>query len=574
MARKSKGRKGKGSARTQPTKNARNEEDTEKLISDPSNSNNVSSWQALLVVVVVGIAVAAQDYFLNNNYSNDMKNKKMFMFGGESGGGPVDLMDACSSVMALSSIPDAGWGIFRLRHLLAGKAVSEGDLVVPVPDVTTLQYEAIRHLLHNYMWGADVAGGQHEGQMVHAMPAGIGVLSNNGHEGRHWNVVPKPGSQIDQAGGVTRTISPGAGAFSRYHNFTFFAHRDIRAGDEVLVDYGSAWEAEPRKIPEMTKPFRPVQWLKENGICLDHIRPGLSNLPHAGRGAFATRDLAQGTIVAPVPLVPIHGRVGVTLGNNRSSEQLLKNYCLGHKNSSVLFFPFAPTVNLINHHSTQANVELRWSQHDSLHYGKDLLEQPAAALKSQPYGLLLEFVATRDIQEGDEILLHYGQDWQEAWDRHVQQWKPPTNMDFEYPQDINDETIELRTEDELRSNPYPSHVQTLCRYKHETTHNNNYYVDVEWENHSGLRELKNIYPCKVLHRYPGNVYTVEILNKHDIASQQKKEIPVGHRVTQVPRWAIHMEFKTYASDQHLPNAFRHEIGIPNDIFPKSWMDLH
>ena len=31
--------------------------------------------------------------------------------------------------------------------------------------------------------------------------------------------------------------------------------------------------------------------------------------------------------------------------------------------------------------------------------------------------------------------------------------------------------------------------------------------------------------------------------------------------------------KPYKSDMHLPGAFRHEIKIPNDIFPNHWMDL-
>jgi hypothetical protein len=45
-------------------------------------------------------------------------------------------------------------------------------------------------------------------------------------------------------------------------------------------------------------------------------------------------------------------------------------------------------------------------------------------------------------------------------------------------------------------------------------------------------------------------------------------------VTGIPRDAIMVvKDKTYYSDQHLPNAFRHEIDIPTEIFPQQWMDL-
>eukprot|EP00550_Attheya_septentrionalis_P001234 CAMPEP_0198283790 /NCGR_PEP_ID=MMETSP1449-20131203/3391_1 /TAXON_ID=420275 /ORGANISM="Attheya septentrionalis, Strain CCMP2084" /LENGTH=79 /DNA_ID=CAMNT_0043980625 /DNA_START=7 /DNA_END=243 /DNA_ORIENTATION=+ len=39
--------------------------------------------------------------------------------------------------------------------------------------------------------------------------------------------------------------------------------------------------------PPITK--RSVEWLKENGKCLDNIKAGNSTIPEAGRGAFATR---------------------------------------------------------------------------------------------------------------------------------------------------------------------------------------------------------------------------------------------------------------------------------------------
>lgn len=45
-------------------------------------------------------------------------------------------------------------------------------------------------------------------------------------------------------------------------------------------------------------------------------------------------------------------------------HQLLLNYCYGHVNSSLILFPYSPTVNCINHGSIEkANAEIRWSSY-------------------------------------------------------------------------------------------------------------------------------------------------------------------------------------------------------------------
>jgi hypothetical protein len=39
-------------------------------------------------------------------------------------------------------------------------------------------------------------------------------------------------------------------------------------------------------------------------------------------------------------------------------------------------------------------------------------------------GLIMTFVATRDIQPGEEIFLDYGDSWEKAWNEHVEKWTP------------------------------------------------------------------------------------------------------------------------------------------------------
>jgi hypothetical protein len=40
----------------------------------------------------------------------------------------------------------------------------------------------------------------------------------------------------------------------------------------------------------------------------------------------------------------------------------------------------------------------------------------------------------------------------------------------------------------------------------------------------------------------------------------------------VPRSSIHFADKPYTTDFHLEGVFRHEIGIPDEIFPERWKD--
>lgn len=86
-------------------------------------------------------------------------------------------------------------------------------------------------------------------------------------------------------------------------------------------------------------------------------------------------------------------------------------------------------------------------------------------------------------------------------------------------------------------------------------------------------------PCKLLHKERDSatgevMYTAQMLN--NTVSKLKEKVPEGveHIVTGIPREAIMLKDKAYYhSDQRLPNVFRHEIGIPTEIFPKQWMDL-
>eukprot|EP00529_Nitzschia_sp_RCC80_P012381 CAMPEP_0113482576 /NCGR_PEP_ID=MMETSP0014_2-20120614/22991_1 /TAXON_ID=2857 /ORGANISM="Nitzschia sp." /LENGTH=573 /DNA_ID=CAMNT_0000376099 /DNA_START=131 /DNA_END=1848 /DNA_ORIENTATION=+ /assembly_acc=CAM_ASM_000159 len=204
---------------------------------------------------------------------------------------------------------------------------------------------------------------------------------------------------------------------------------------------------------------RRLDWLEENGLCMDNIRPGPSSIPYAGRGAFATRRIPKGGLVAPAPLIQIpdeeildmHELKTVRFESTEVEEeeesmfvrddeedaeptgiQLLMNYCWGHPESSMLLFPTGAVVNYINHNSdkSKVNAKMVWSDHPSNR--KEWFNIPPEEMLrtgSDYIGLLMELVATKDIEEDDEIFLDYGESWEASWNEHTAEWNAEIEKD-------------------------------------------------------------------------------------------------------------------------------------------------
>jgi len=263
----------------------------------------------------------------------------------------------CQIVMAPSSLH--GYGIFTLTDLRRSQAVLPGDVVLHVSDM--IQQQQHHHFAStHYWWSAADTGGYYEGRDVVSIAPGVGMLANGGGSKTH-NVLPGV-PRVDEAG-LTRTVSPGAGAVTAYHNWTWFVQAaELPAGREILVNYGPQWFAERQgKImmdllsmesssSDPPHASRPVEELKNEGWCLDNIKAGRSALRYAGRGAFATRFLPEGSIVAPVPVLAILRESMVTVRKDAATredvvtEQLLLIYCWGHDESSLMFYSYGPTV--------------------------------------------------------------------------------------------------------------------------------------------------------------------------------------------------------------------------------------
>jgi hypothetical protein len=168
--------------------------------------------------------------------------------------------------------------------------------------------------------------------------------------------------------------------------------------------------------------IRTREWLQQHGTCGDHLRADMSTLRQAGRGAFATRDLPRGTIVAHLPLIHIPERRRFDMYKlddenddgerhpkrelGKLPEQLLLNYCYGHRDSTLLLCPYGPIVNHVNHNQTMVNVRIQWADPARGNQMMHLLEEPLETglqKDSKTAKLAFEMIALRDIAENEEV---------------------------------------------------------------------------------------------------------------------------------------------------------------------------
>ncbi|KAL7546368.1 hypothetical protein ACHAWF_009706, partial [Thalassiosira exigua] len=617
----------------------------------------------------------------------------------------------------------AGLGVFAGKSYPAGSLVGRvGNPAFPTVDHDWHNSPPASHVsknegdyhwpLTNYDWHARDVGMDDEAEDVTVTVAGFGAAPNC-----HFRLLNVEEHRATYAtAGIDRYDSPGAGASTPWFNRSSTAERDVAAGSELFVDYGSNWflsrenfnlvpvyenfekaqaflkkygrllvgsenpkdlvedkmslddevqkdlwevvktfpypTREREALPESHKDavraihgdiqaiekensIRSVDYLKEHGKCVDNIVPGPSNIPHAGRGAFATRFIPKGGLVAPAPVVHIVDKVATnmyaeTIGGPQGnivrdeeklvSRQIILNYVFGHPNSTVVLFPYSSNVAYINHDAAEYNAELRWAKDAPWIHREDWLNKSVEFLEDQwSSGLMLEFIALRDIQQGEEVLINYGEEWQKAWDEHVKNWKPmPPESDFnnvtwwtqpaESPNNKrgyiraatfnSDNTTPLRTLTEQKIVPYSHNVQMICMLN--TNHESAYLFqpstvpffvrdyDAERDDPDDFHSKGDYqHLCNITDRYVwendledpeeeeennhGHRYTVRMIVKK--LSEEVDVFEEIHEIHNVPRSSIEFRNKYYSSDTWLKGAFRHEMKLPDELFPKAWMNV-
>lgn len=311
------------------------------------------------------------------------------------------------------------------------------------------------------------------------------------------------------------------------------------------------------------------------GYCLDNIQEGLSLINGAGRGAFSTKFIEKGGIIAPMPLVQILYRDTLHLKSQGGSDaaQLLLNYCFGHRRSSLLLCPTSNAV-LINHSSQHSNAKLRWSKpsqnrlDSEFNYrtgGIEDLEIEKDNKFSFNTRLMFEVVATIDIEAGEEIYLDYGSEWELAFEEHKRQWSPPTNGDYVLPRELNANNATITLSSHL-----PPEYKYECRLKsdQQKTTSSDYedyhaVVEIVGQSLHDDNDFKFWYPCSVVDYNDDGAFMVDVYSKEEFDTIISKFI-------NIPRDCIRWTAAPYSSNHHLASAFRHYIPIPDSIFPHRW----
>ena len=334
--------------------------------------------------------------------------------------------------------------------------------------------------------------------------------------------------------------------------------------------------------------IREIDWLKEH-VCIDNIRSYPSTLPNAGRGAFSTRSIKEGDAITTTPLITIERDELMLWGDNKSGEQgshelighqQLLNYCYGHRKSSLLFFPYSPVLNFVNHGGPEkSNAEMRWSTYSQ--HKSDWLTEPLDRMKTNlKTGLMFDLVATRNIKRGEEVLIDYGRDWEDRWQQHMEDWGSGTttqdnshNMtDYENASavfELNRNSV-VRTVEEQQSDPYPAYITTICTFNKPeggdcSGGTGEVKCSTRWDPSFDTSKSQL---CEIISRrtIQGRDWYTASVNIFDEESGE-------NMIEFIARDAIHFIHKPYTKDQYANEAFRHEIGLPLSMMPEQWLDL-
>lgn len=170
--------------------------------------------------------------------------------------------------------------------------------------------------------------------------------------------------------------------------------------------------------------------------------------------------------------------------------------------------------------------------------------------------------------------MDYGPEWEAAWEAHVKSWyPPPESLHYmsrsEWPEKY------IRTIDEAE---YPDNLVTLCIESYTTSDDDtSYWLPV-------LVETPHRVYCRALERFESErTSDDEDDNDNNIAKKGtatytytvELDVTVGSESTKivvhdVPEEGIFLLDRAYSQDWHLPQAFRHEIMLPDHLMPPAW----
>jgi hypothetical protein len=402
-----------------------------------------------------------------------------------------------------------------------------------------------RHLLESY-------------QGLLFFSPGLAAIAPCTSENYHLEIVPDYDGtdynmEFDNGNVARRPTDPTTGSFAYYRIRMFRAVRDIQAGEELTVECSddsfdaSSWDGDL------------MTYSATKHTCLDDkVESKPSTIPSVGQGVYAKQTLAANSVIITSPAVPVHRRLLDIMDSHKPprkiSYQLLINYCIGHPDSDLLWLPYAPWINSINHYAPPAtesgtktanpNVKLVWhkqqdptldnsqlARRQQYHHPELLDFSPERVATTHGKGLVLDVVALRDIQEGEELLLDYGSAWTDAWKKHSTRWSSisPDKLNatnyvsaFQFNQE---HTGPLRTITEQHKDPYPHNILTACRFEKDWIDDENAedYDMIQYQswNTQEADHFNCLLPCLILERLPGSddgtietTYTAKLVDHH------------------------------------------------------------
>jgi len=315
---------------------------------------------------------------------------------------------------------------------------------------------------------------------------------------------------------------------------------------------------------EVEQSIHTIDWLSENGKCLDYIDYNNSTIPHAGRGAFSKRSFKEGEYIHISPLVHIPDRDVLTMyadmldpstyedvrdTSKVTGYQPWLNYCFGHRSSSLLLCPYS---NIFINHSKEPNAKVVWST-DPVFHNASLLKEPVSIFDNiWSTKLSFEYIAIKEIYEGDEILIDYGDEWQEAWDNHVEKWKPVENAKtYISSQQLNSNpSLPIPTEEE-NDTLFVDNLDAWCHFNKASLREDDYVYEWREEDMENEYQVLSFIDRTYIAEDEDDSYVYKVV----LMGEEDEE----YIVENVPRRALSFSQQRYGSDFFIPQAFRHKM---------------
>ena len=195
--------------------------------------------------------------------------------------------------------------------------------------------------------------------------------------------------------------------------------------------------------------------------------------------------------------------------------------------------------------------------------------------------MVMDVVAIRAIEPDEEVFIDYGREWEAAWEDHVDNWRSPCQtgtrkLSMSGIVDMNNDKHNVShhewsidhfvvcSRDGSSTDFETIYISNTSKslWKGKLVTNEYEGINIEDEGFMYATYGNRRHPCKIRSRADSNFDAILFFSSFAIEIHQN-----------ISEKNIEFIPKPYRSDMHLPASFRHEIQIPDDIFPSHWMDL-